>query len=88
MGLSNPGIVGQTNLNNLNFTNLNYVEGKISNELFEASIQETYYFLCKFDSIWDFFFFLDLDKGTNKENIPDSFTINERPPSAKVYSRV
>jgi len=31
---------------------------------------------------------LDLDKGTNKENIPDSFTINERPPSAKVYSRV
>ena len=51
MGLSNPGITGQTNLSNLNITNSNYVEGKISNELFEASIQETDCFLCKFDLI-------------------------------------
>lgn len=38
MGLSNPRIVGQPNLSNLYFTNPNSVEGKISNELFEASI--------------------------------------------------
>lgn len=40
MGLSNPRIAGQPNLSNLYFTNPNSMEGKISNELFEASIQE------------------------------------------------
>ncbi|KAL0002806.1 hypothetical protein SO802_016587 [Lithocarpus litseifolius] len=85
MGLSNPGIAGQPNLSNLNFTNPNSVEGKISHELFEASIQEINCYLYKFDSIREFI--LDLDKDTNRENILDSYTINERSPPSKVYSR-
>ena len=63
----------------------NFMEGKLSNKLFEERIQEIDQDLGKFDTNGESF--LENQWGKNKENILETLTINERAYSTKVYSR-
>ena len=83
-GLSNPGISGQPTLHNSKFSNLIYEEKQVANELFEAKIQEIDRDLCKFELIRETV--VQSDHITNKENILEFATSNERPQQAKVYT--
>ena len=64
---------------------LNFMEGKLSDELFEERIQEIDRHLGKFDTNGESF--LENQWGKNKENILETLTTNERASSTKVYSR-